>query len=219
MSQISAEQVKELREKTGAGILECKKALTESAGDLNKAAEALQKAGLAKAAKKGGRIAAEGIVHAYVHSNNRVGVLVEINCETDFVARNDDFREFAKDVAMQIAAMSPLYVRTEDVPQADVAKQRELAAESDKVKGKPANIAEKIVDGMIKKWYQEVCLLEQAFVKDPDQTIGALQTKITAKIGEKISIRRFARFEVGEGIEKKQGDFAAEVAAQVEGKK
>jgi elongation factor Ts len=219
MAQITAEMVRELREKTGAGILECKKALTETDGDMTKAAEALQKAGLAKAAKKQGRVAAEGIISAYVHSNTRIGVLLEVNCETDFVARNEDFVAFSRDVAMQIAAMSPLYVRSEEVPAADIEKQRELFADSDDVKSKPANIRDKIVDGKVKKWFQDVCLLNQTFVKNPDVTIEKLQTDLTAKIGEKISIRRFVRFEVGEGIEKRQGDFAAEVAAQVAGSK
>jgi elongation factor Ts len=216
---VTPEMVKELREKTGAGILDCKKALSETAGDAQKAAELLMKKGLAKAGQKQGRIAAEGLVGAYVHSNNRIGVLLEVNCETDFVSRNDDFKEFVRDVSMQIAAMNPLYVKTDDVPAPDIEKQRAIHAESKDLEGKPKNIADRIIDGKIKKWYQEVCLLEQAFVKDPNETIGGLQTKLTAKIGEKISIRRFVRFEVGEGLEKKSQDFAAEVAAQASGKK
>lgn len=219
MAQITAEMVRELREKTGAGILECKKALTEADGDLSKAADQLQKAGLAKAAKKQGRVAAEGIVQAYVHSNTRIGVLVEVNCETDFVARNEDFINFSRDVAMQIAAMNPLFVRPEDVPADEIERQRALFADSDDVKAKPVQIRDKIVDGKVKKWFQDACLVEQTFVKNPDLTIGKLQSELTAKIGEKISVRRFVRFEVGEGIEKRQSDFAAEVAAQVAGAK
>ena len=209
---VTAEMVKELREKTGAGFVECKKALTETNGDLSKAAENLQKSGLAKAAKKSGRIAAEGLVHSYVHSNGRIGVLVEINCETDFVARNDDFKEFARDVAMQIAAMNPLYVKVEDVPQADLDKQRELNSASPDLAGKPENIAQRIIDGKIKKWSQEICLLDQPFVKDDKTTLGKVQQALTAKIGEKISVRRFVRFEVGEGLEKRVDNFAEEVA-------
>jgi elongation factor Ts len=211
-NMVTAEMVKELREKTGAGFVECKKALTETNGDLSKAAENLQKSGLAKAAKKSGRIAAEGLVHSYVHSNGRIGVLVEVNCETDFVARNDDFKEFARDVAMQIAAMNPLYVKAEDVPQADIDKQRELNSASPDLAGKPENIAQRIIDGKIKKWSQEICLLDQPFVKDDKTTLGKVQQELTAKIGEKISVRRFVRFEVGEGLEKRVDNFAEEVA-------
>jgi elongation factor Ts len=210
----TAEQVKELREKTGAGFAECKKALTENGDDMAKAAEALQKSGLAKAAKKSGRIAAEGLVHAYVHSNNRIAVVVEVNCETDFVARNDDFKEFARDVAMQVAAMNPQVVRPEDLPAEEVEKQRELHSASPDLAGKKPEIAQRIIDGKIKKWYQEVCLLEQPFVKDDKTTLGKVQTELTAKIGEKISVRRFVRYEVGEGMEKRADNFAEEVAKQ-----
>lgn len=210
----TAELVKELREKTGAGFNECKKALTESNNDLAKATEILQKAGLAKAAKKSGRIAAEGVVQSYVHSNNRIGVLVEVNCETDFVARNEEFKEFARDVAMQIAAMNPLYVKSEDINQGDIDKQREIHAASPDLEGKKPEIAARIIDGKIKKWFQEVCLLDQPFVKDDKTTLGKVQTELTAKIGEKISVRRFVRFEVGEGLEKRVDNFAEEVAKQ-----
>jgi elongation factor Ts len=210
----TAELVKELREKTGAGFAECKKALDETKGDIAKATEALQKAGLAKAAKKSGRIAAEGLVQSYVHSNNRIGVLVEVNCETDFVARNDDFKEFARDVAMQIAAMNPQFVKSEEIAPAEIDKQRELHKASPDLAGKPDNIAQRIIDGKIKKWFQEVCLLDQPFVKDDKTTLGKLQTDLTAKIGEKISVRRFVRFEVGEGLEKRVDNFAEEVAKQ-----
>jgi elongation factor Ts len=210
----SAEQVKELREKTGAGFAECKKALTENGDDMAKAVEFLQKAGLAKAAKKSGRIAAEGLVHAYVHSNNRIAVVVEVNCETDFVARNDDFKDFARDVAMQVAAMNPQFVRPEDIPQADIDKQREIHAASPDLAGKKPEIAARIIDGKIKKWFQDVCLLEQPFVKDDKTTLGKVQTELTAKIGEKISVRRFVRYEVGEGMEKRADNFAEEVAKQ-----
>lgn len=210
----SAEQVKELREKTGAGFAECKKALTENGDDMAKAVEFLQKAGLAKAAKKSGRIAAEGLVHAYVHSNNRIAVVVEVNCETDFVARNDDFKDFARDVSMQVAAMNPQFVRPEDIPQAELDKQREIHAASPDLAGKKPEIAARIIDGKIKKWFQDVCLLEQPFVKDDKTTLGKVQTELTAKIGEKISVRRFVRYEVGEGMEKRSDNFAEEVAKQ-----
>jgi elongation factor Ts len=219
MAQITATLIKELRETTGAGMMDCKKALKETDGDLDKATEYLRKKGLAKAAKKAGRIASEGVVTAYVHSNNRIGVLLEINCETDFVGKNEDFKQFAADIAMQIAAMNPDCVRREEMDQSTLAKEREILRDRALKEGKPESIVDKIVDGQISKFYAERVLLEQPFVKNPPEnskrTVEQLLQEMIAKIGENIQIRRFARFELGEGLEKKQDDFAAEVAAQI----
>jgi elongation factor Ts len=212
MAEISAALVKELREKTGAGMLDCKKALTETGGNLEKAVDYLREKGLAAAAKKSGRIAAEGIVDSYIHGGGRVGVLVEVNCETDFVAKTDEFRELVHDVALQIAALKPLYVTKDEVPASEVAKEREVLRAQALNEGKPEKIVEKMVDGRLEKYYKEVCLLEQAWVKNPDLTIGQLLTEKIAKIGENIKIRRFVRFEMGEGLEKKTDDFSGEVA-------
>lgn len=217
MAAISSADIKELRERTGAGLMDCKKALKETDGDLDKASEFLRKKGLAAAAKKAGRIATEGAVTSYIHSNNRVGVLLEVNCETDFVAQTDDFKAFCADVAMQIAAMNPDCVRREEMDQDAVEKERALLKEKALADGKPEKIVDKIVDGQINKFYSERVLLEQAFVKENKQTIEQLVQELVAKIGENIQIRRFTRFELGEGLEKKQEDFAAEVAAQVKG--
>ncbi|RKD27755.1 translation elongation factor Ts (EF-Ts) [Caminicella sporogenes DSM 14501] len=214
---ITAAMVKELREKTGAGMLDCKKALTEANGDMEKAVEILREKGLAKAAKKAGRIAAEGIVEAYIHGG-RIGVIVEINTETDFVAKNDEFKVFAKDIAMQIAATNPQYVSREQVPQDVIEKEKEILRNQALNEGKPEKIVDKMVQGRIEKYFKEVCLLEQPFIKNPDITVQDLLHEKIAKIGENISIRRFARFEVGEGIEKKQENFAEEVAKQIANK-
>jgi elongation factor Ts len=214
MAEISAAMIKELRERTGSGMADCKKALVECDADMEKAIEYLRKKGLAKAAKKAGRIATEGVVASYIHGNGRIGVLVEVNCETDFVARNEEFVAFTRDVAMQIAAMNAQYVSTEEVSADVVAKERAIRLEQAAQSGKPAPVVEKMVDGQIKKWLQEICLLEQAWVKDDKKTIAALAQELVAKLGENIKIRRFARFELGEGLEKKQDDFAAEVAKQ-----
>lgn len=211
---ISAGMVKELREKTGAGMMDCKKALAEADGNMEKAVEILREKGLAAVAKKAGRVAAEGIVESYIHGG-RIGVLVEVNSETDFVAKNQEFRDFVKDVAMQIAAANPLYVSKEEVPQEAIEKEREILRKQALNEGKPEKIVDKMVEGRIEKYYKEVCLLDQPFVKNPDVTIGELLTEKVAKIGEKITIRRFARFEVGEGIEKKEENFAEEVAKQI----
>jgi elongation factor Ts len=211
---ISASAVKELREKTGAGMLDCKKALEEAGGDLNKAAEILREKGLAAAAKKAGRIATEGLVESYIHAGGRIGVLVEVNCETDFVAKTDQFREFVKDIAMQIAAANPQYVRREEVPQEALEKEREILKAQALNEGKPAHIVEKMVEGRMSKYFEEVCLMEQSFIKDPDKTITTLLNEKIATIGENISIRRFVRFELGEGLEKKQDNFVEEVMAQ-----
>jgi elongation factor Ts len=209
---ITAEMVRALREKTGAGMMECKKALTEAGGDEEQAVEILRKAGLASAKKREGRIAAEGIVGSYIHMGGKVGVLVEVNCETDFVARTEDFQKFVKDIAMHICASEPQFVNKEDIPAEVIEKEREIArgqAQADpKNANKPANIIEKMVDGRLDKFYTESVLLEQPFVKDQTITIGELVTQLTAKIGEKISIRRFTRYKMGEGLEKRQDDLA-----------
>lgn len=215
--EITAAMVKELRERTGAGMMDCKRALAETNGDMERAIEVLREKGLASAAKKAGRIAAEGVVGAYIHGGGRIGVLVEVNCETDFVAKNDDFRAFVHDVAMHIAASAPQYVRREEVPEDVVAREREIlrAQTLNENPNKPANIVDKIVEGRIEKFYKEVCLLEQPFVKDPDKTVEQLVKEKIAQIGENISILRFSRFVVGEGIEKKETNFVEEVMAQV----
>ncbi len=212
---ITASMVKELREKTGAGMMDCKKALTETDGNIEKAVEALREKGLAAVAKKAGRIAAEGIVEAYIHGG-RIGVLVEVNSETDFVAKNEEFKTFVKDIAMQIAASNPQYVSRDDVPQDMIEKEKDILRKQALNEGKPEKIVDKMVEGRIEKYYKEVCLLEQDFVKDPDKTIRQLLTEKIAKIGENLSIRRFTRYEVGEGIEKKEENFAEEVAKAIQ---
>ncbi|WP_028550455.1 translation elongation factor Ts [Paenibacillus sp. UNC451MF] len=212
---VNAASVKELRERTGAGMLDCKKALEEANGDLSKAADILREKGLSAAANKAGRIATEGTVESYIHAGGRIGVLVEVNCETDFVGKTDQFREFVRDVAMHIAASSPLYVRREEVPQDALDKEREILTAQALNEGKPANIVQKMVEGRLGKYYEEYCLMEQPFVKDPDKTISQLVNEKVSTIGENITIRRFARFELGEGLEKKQENFAEEVMAQV----
>jgi elongation factor Ts len=207
---ITAEMVRSLREKTGAGMMECKKALAEAGGDADQAVEILRKAGLASAKKREGRIAAEGIVGSYIHMGGKVGVLVEVNCETDFVARTEDFQKFVKDIAMHICASEPLYVSKEEIPAEVIAKEREIArgqAQADpKNANKPANIIEKMVEGRLEKFYTESVLLEQPFVKDQAITIAELVTQLTAKTGEKVSVRRFTRYKMGEGLEKRQDD-------------
>lgn len=213
---ITAEQVKELRDRTGAGIMDCKKILTEAEGNMDKAIELLKQKGMAKAAKKAGRVAAEGLVEAYIH-NGKYGALVEVNSETDFVATNDEFKTFVKDVAMHVAAAAPQYVRREDVPAAIIEAEKEAQKQKALEEGKPEAIAERIVEGRMDKFYSEICLLDQAFVKDPDKTVGQLLTELIAKIGENIVIRRFVRFERGEGIEKKEENFAEEVMKQING--
>ena len=217
MATISANSVKELREKTGAGMMDAKKALQETGGDFEKAVDLLRKKGLSAAAKKSSRIAAEGVVTSYIHMGGKIGVMVEINCETDFVARNEDFQQFAKDLAMQIAAANPQYVSREHVPADVLERERQIYRDQAKETGKPENVIEKIVDGKIEKYYTESCLVDQVFIKDAD---GKLKIKDVlnqrvAKIGENIVIRRFVRYQLGEGIEKKQENFAEEVAAQL----
>jgi len=212
---VTPAMIKELRERTAAGLMDCKKALTETDGEMDKAIEFLRKKGLAAAAKKSGRLASEGVVTAYVHSNNRVGVLLEVNCETDFVAQTPDFKQFCADVAMQIAAMNPVAVRREEMDTTKVEAERGLLREKALAEGKPEKMVDKIVDGQIGKYYSENVLLEQKFVKDDKKTIEQVQQEIVAKLGENIKVRRFTRYELGEGLEKKNEDFAAEVAAQV----
>jgi len=213
---VTAAMVKELREKTAAGMLDCKKALVEKNGNMDEAVDFLREKGLAKAAKKAGRVAAEGIVTSYIHGGGRIGVLVEINSETDFVAKNPQFQEFGRDVAMQIAASNPQYVRREEVPQEDIDREREVLKAQALNEGKPEHIVDKMVVGRIEKYYKDVCLLEQTFIKNPDITIETLLKEKIATIGENLSIRRFSRYEVGEGIEKKEENFAEEVAKQLQ---
>ena len=226
MAEVTTTMIKELRERTGAGMSDCKKALTECEADVDKAAEYLRKKGLAAAAKKAGRIASEGLVGSYIHSNGRIGVLVEVNCETDFVAKTDDFKDFVKDISMHIAASNPLVVDTDQLDPALIEKEREIKLEAARnprpepgkpnVKQIPEAMIPKVVEGQIAKWKKEVSLLDQIFVKDPEgkKDVRSLLQDLVAKIGENIKIRRFVRFELGEGLEKKKDDFVAEVARQ-----
>lgn len=214
---ISAKDVAALRKKTGAGMMDCKKALTEAEGDLAKAEEVLLKKGLAAAAKRSDRVAAEGLVESYIHHGGRIGVLVEVNCETDFVAKTEAFQQLVRDVAMHIAATNPNYLDVSEISEDAVEKQKELFLAQNEDTGKPAHIMEKIITGKIAKWKKEQCLVDQPFVKDPDVTVGQYVVNAAASIKENVKIRRFVRFELGEGIEKKVDDFAAEVAAQVKG--
>lgn len=210
----TAKDVQLLREKTGVGMMDCKKALTETNGDMEAAIKLLREKGLAAASKKASRIAAEGVVDAYIHMGGRIGVLVEVNCETDFVAKTEDFKELVHDIALQIAASNPKYIERTEVPASVIEAEKELLMNQAINEGKPANVAEKMVAGRIEKFYKENCLVDQIFVKNPDVTIGAMITEKIAKIGEKISIRRFVRYEMGEGLEKRSNDFAAEVMEQ-----
>ena len=212
----TANDVKTLRERTGAGMMDCKNALVETNGDMDKAVDYLREKGIAKAAKKAGRIAAEGIVDSYIHMGGKVGVLLEVNCETDFVARGDQFKSLVHDIALQIAAANPLYLTKEDVPADVLEKEKEILKAQALEEGKPEKIVEKMVEGRIKTYYDENCLLCQKFVKDPSKTIEQLVIEATAAIGEKISVRRFVRFEMGEGLQKKSENLADEVAKQVE---
>lgn len=212
---ISAGMVKELRERTGAGMMDCKKALNETNGNMEKAIEFLREKGIASAEKKAGRIAAEGVVESYIHGGGRIGVLVEVNCETDFVAKTDEFKSFVKDIAMQIAAMNPQFVRREDVPAEIVEKERQILRQQALQEGKPENIVDKMVEGRLSKHFKDICLLDQVFVKDGEKTIDKLVKEQIARIGENISIRRFVRYELGEGLEKRQDNFVEEVMSQV----
>lgn len=217
MADVTASAVKSLREKTGAGMMECRNALSESGGNEDQAIEVLRKRGLAQAGKKAGRIAAEGLVGSYIHMGGKVGVLVEVNCETDFVARGEDFQQLVKDIAMHIAATEPRFARREDVAQDVLDKEREIAraqaANEPKNANKPEQVIEKIVEGRLNKFYEETVLLDQPFVKDPSKTVQDLVTEKIATIKENITIRRFTRFKMGEGIEKRADDFTAEVAS------
>jgi elongation factor Ts len=195
---VTAEMVKELREKTGAGIMDCKTALQEADGDFEKAIEILRKRGVAAAQKRAGRETKEGVIDAYIHPGNRIGVLIEINCETDFVARNDEFRQFVRNMAMQVAAANPQYVSRDQVPQEVIEKELEIYRSQAKESGKPDHIVDKIAQGKLEKFYQEVCLLEQAYIRDPDRTVEDMLNEIRAKIGENIVIRRFVRYQLGE---------------------
>jgi elongation factor Ts len=219
MAQISMEMVKSLRQRTGAGISDCKKALDEAGGDEEKAVEIIQKKGLAKAAKKAGAIAAEGVIHAYIHAGARIGVLVEVNCQTDFVARNEDFKAFVEEIGLQIASSAPRFVRREDVPEEERARQEEIfrgqLEEEAKASGKkkPAKAVEKIIEGKLNKWYGEICLDEQELVTREDKiTAAQAQEEATVRLGEKVTVRRFVRYELGEGIEVVKKDLAADVA-------
>jgi elongation factor Ts len=212
--EITAQMVKQLRERTGAGMMDCKQALNETKGDMENAVDFLRKKGLAAAAKKSGRITAEGAVGSYIHGGGKLGVLVEVNCETDFVARTDEFQELVRDIAMHIAAAEPRAVRREEVTQDLLERERAIFTDQALASGKPANVVERIVAGKMEKYFSEFVLLEQPFVKNPDLTVGQLIAERVAKIGENIQVRRFVRFKLGEGIEKKQDDFAAEVMAQ-----
>ncbi|HEY6002910.1 MAG TPA: translation elongation factor Ts [Anaeromyxobacter sp.] len=212
MAEVNASLVKELREKTGAGMMDCKKALSETGGDFDKAEEVLRKKGLSAAAKKSTRSATEGAVASYIHMGGKIGVLVEVNCETDFVARTDGFQSLVKDLAMQIAAAAPRWVRREDVPQDVIAKELEIAKAQARDQKKPEAILEKIATGKVEKFYAEFCLLEQPFVKDDKKKIQDVVNETVAKIGENIQIRRFARFVLGEGLEKRQENLAEEIA-------
>jgi len=214
---MSAKAIKDLRHRTGAGILDCKKALAESDGDIEKAIDWLRAKGIAKAAKKAGRAATEGMVVSYIHAGGKIGVLLELNCETDFVAMTDEFKSLANDIAMHIAAAAPEYVRREEVPQDAVEKEKKVQIARVIEEGKPEHIAEKIVEGRIGKWFEEVCLLDQKFVKDDKKTVAEMLAEAVGKIGENIQVRRFARFVLGEGLEKKQDDLAAEVAKMTGG--
>jgi len=212
---ITAAMVKELRQTTGAGMMDCKKALVETEGNIDAAVDYLRENGLAAAAKKSGRIASEGVVQSYIHAGGSVGVMIELNCETDFVAKTDNFKALAKDIAMQIAATNPSCVRREEISPEVLEHEREILRVQALNEGKPANIVEKMINGRVEKYYKEACLMEQDFIKNPDQTITQLINETISKIGENVSIRRFTRYQLGEGMEKKANDFAAEVMAAV----
>lgn len=212
---ISASMVKELRERTGAGMMDCKKALQDVDGNMEKAIELLRERGLAAAAKKAGRIAAEGIVDSYIHFGGKIGVLIEVNCETDFVAKTTEFKTFVRDIAMHIAASSPQFLSRNEVPQEVVDKEKEILKAQALNEGKPEKIVDKMVEGRVEKYYKEVCLLEQPYIRDPEITVQQLLVENIAKIGENIRVRRFMRYELGEGIAKKEQNFAAEVMAQI----
>jgi len=215
---ISAKAVKELRDKTGLGMMDCKKALTETNGDMDKAIDWLRKKGMTKSTKLAGRIASEGTVASYIHGGGKIGVLLELNCETDFTARNENFQALAKDIAMHIAAVNPRFLAREEVTQEVLDKEIEIAREQALAAGKPPAVVDKIAEGKLRKYYEENCLLEQKWVKDSAKTIQNLIDEKVAAIGEKMTIRRYTRYQMGEGLEKRQDNFAEEVAAQTSGK-
>jgi elongation factor Ts len=223
MSDVSATMVKSLRDRTGAGMMACRDALRETAGDEDKAIEIIQKKGLSKVAKKAGAIAGDGLVHAYIHGAGRVGVLLEVNCQTDFVARGEDFQQFVQETAMQVAAENPLFVSEEEIPENEILARtaifRGQLEEEAKATGKekPAAAVEKIIEGKLAKWKKGACLLDQASIMHEDKTVRELLEALTAKLGEKINVRRFSRYELGEGIEKKKTDLAAEVTEALKG--
>ena len=210
--EISAQMVKELREKTGAGMMDCKNALVEGKGDMEQAIVVLRKKGLASAQKKAARIAAEGMIGHYIHAGGKLGVLVEVNCETDFAARSEGFLVLVKDIAMHIAAQNPLYVRREDVPAEVLEAEKEIYKDQARASGKPANIIDKIAEGKLESYYEMACLYDQKFVKDPNITVKDLINNVIGKIGENIQVRRFARFKTGEGLEKRSTNLASDVA-------
>jgi elongation factor Ts len=214
---VNAQQIKELREKTGAGMLDCKNALTESRGDMEQAVVVLRKKGLASARKKASRVAAEGMIGHYIHGGGTIGVLVEVNCETDFAGRSDDFRELVRNIAMHIAAQNPAYVRREEVPGDVVAREREIYRDQARASGKPDNIVDKIADGKLDAFFKGSCLYEQPFVKEPSISVGDLIQNLAIKIRENLQVRRFVRFQTGEGIEKRVSDLASEVREQLNG--
>ena len=212
---VSTQDIVKLRERTGAGIMDCKNALIKAENDIDKACDILRELGVAKAAKKANRIAAEGVVHSYIHMGGKIGVLIEVNCETDFVARSDAFMDLVKDLALQVAASAPEYVSREDVEAARIEKEKEILKNEALNEGKPEKIIERIVEGGINKLYGEICLLEQNFIKDPSKKVLDVVNEAVAKIGEKINVRRFVRYEMGEGLEKRHDDFANEVMSQM----
>ncbi len=212
---ITAQQVKSLRERTQAGVLDCKVALQEAEGDFEKATVILRKKGLAAAAKRADRATAEGLIYAYIHSGDSLGVLVELNCETDFVAKTPELRQLVKDIAMHIAALAPTYVRREDVPQSEIDQEMEIYRSKALASGKPEKIVERVVEGQLGKYFGEVCLMEQPFVKEPSITVGQLVADRIASTKENINLRRFVRFKLGEGLQKRSADFTGEVAAQM----
>jgi elongation factor Ts len=219
MAEISAKLVKELRDKTGAGMMDCKKALKETEGDLNKATEWLRQKGITSADKKSGRVAAEGIVGSYIHTGGRVGVLVEVNCETDFVARREEFQTLVRNIAMQVAACPNVeYVKVEDIPPDVAQKEKDIEMGRDDLGGKPENIKEKIVQGRIEKRLKELCLMDQPYIRDQSISVEELVKQSISQLGENIQVRRFTRYVLGEGIEKEESNFAEEVAAQMGGK-
>lgn len=214
--KVTAQMVKELREMTGAGMMDCKKALTASEGDVEGAIKWLRQHDLATAEKKAGRIAAEGIVDSYIHEGGRIGVLIEVNIETDFAAKNKEFKELVYELAMQVAAMNPQYVTRDEVPEEVVEREREIARVQAIKSGKPEHIVERIVDGRLEKFFEEACLMEQSYIRDDNKTCEQLVKEFIGKIGENIKVRRFVRYEMGEGLEKRNECFADEVAAQLD---